>query len=130
MRRYWIQNSQDEFTEILKKFIIRLTERGHQLKDIIPILQQTAAKLNSTPSHKASKNNLNTLFIHQTYHQHGVQRRDIRNLYSQTLETHLDFDRMTVATSRPVNLKDILTKANLRIPPHLNVQKIINELKE
>ncbi len=130
MRRYWIQNSQDEFTEILKKFIIRLTERGHQLKDIIPILQQTAAKLNSTPSHKASKNNLNTLFIHQTYHPHGVQRRDIRNLYSQTLETHLDFDRMTVATSRPVNLKDILTKANLRMPPHLNVQKIINELKE
>jgi hypothetical protein len=130
MRRYWIKNSQDGFTEILKKFIICLTERGHQLKDIIPILQQTAAQLNITCSHKTPKSNLNTLFIHQTYHPHGIQRSDIRNLYSQILESLLDFDRMTVAISRPVNLKDILTKANLKIPPHLNVQKIINELKE
>jgi hypothetical protein len=42
MRRYWLQNNQTGFISILEKFIIYLIERGHQLKDIIPVLQHTA----------------------------------------------------------------------------------------
>jgi hypothetical protein len=130
MRRYWLQNNQTGFISILEKFIIRLTERGHQLKDIIPILQHTATQLNNAYLKQPSRDEGNTLYVHQTYHPHGIQRGVIRTLYNKTLKPILDFDRMTVAISRPRNLRDILTKASLTLPPHLDVQQIINELQE
>jgi hypothetical protein len=130
MRRYWLQNNQTGFISILEKLIIRLTERGHQLKDIIPILQHTATQLNNAYLKQPSRDEGNTLYIHQTYHPQGIQRGVIRTLYNKTLKPILDFDRMTVAISRPRNLRDILTKASLTLPPHLNVQQIINELQE
>jgi hypothetical protein len=130
MRRYWLQNNQAGFISILEKFIICLTERGHQLKDIIPILQHTATQLNNAYLKQPSQDEGNTLYMHQTFHPHGIQRGVIRTLYNKTLKPILDFDRMTVAISRPRNLRDILTKAFLTLPPHLDVQEIINELQE
>jgi len=130
MRRYWLQNNQNGFETILQKFIICLTKRGYQLEDIIPILQRTAAQLNNTYLQQSSQSNRNTLYIHQTFHPHGIERTGIRTLFNKTLEPILDFNRMTVTISRPRNLKDILTKASLMMPPHLDVQQTINELKE
>ena len=36
---------------------------------------------------------------------------------------------MTVAISRPTNLRDLLTSAKLKKPMHLNVQDLINTLE-
>jgi len=109
MRRYFIQSSQEGFESILEKFIIRLMERSNQLKNIIPILQQKAVQLNNVHAQQTSQTNSNTLYIYQIYHPYGIQRNDIRKLFNKILEPILDFDRMTVAMSRPRNLRDTLT---------------------
>jgi len=71
----------------------------------------------------------NILYIHRTYHPIGPQRHDIRILYQKILEPHLNFDKMTVAISRPPNLRDILTKAKVTPPPGIEVSTIIEHLK-
>jgi hypothetical protein len=38
MRRYWLQNSPEDYKTILVKFIERLLCRGHSLKNLMPIL--------------------------------------------------------------------------------------------
>jgi hypothetical protein len=42
--RYWLQNTElDDFTNITANFILHLIQRGHQLHQIIPMLQTAAA---------------------------------------------------------------------------------------
>jgi hypothetical protein len=54
-----------------------------------------------------------TLFIHWTYHPKGLQRNDIRRIFNETFQPHLKYKKVTIAISRPKNLKDILTRAAL-----------------
>jgi hypothetical protein len=110
LRHYWIQNNKNDFETILSKFNQRLTERGHNLNDLIPILNQAAATLDSSTSA-----NLRTLFLHWQYHPKGTHRRKQRQLYNEHLASILDYDNMVIAMSRPVNLKDLLTKAALTL---------------
>jgi hypothetical protein len=125
IRRYWLQNSPEDFESILSKFIIHLTNRGHHLNDLVPILQQAALKLNSTSTHAPHQPNSNNLYIHQVYHPNGLQRTDIREAYNATLKPILNFEKITVAISCPGNLKDILTKTALIGPQTLNIQRLL-----
>jgi hypothetical protein len=129
MRRYWLQNSPEDYKTILVKFIERLLCRGHSLKNLMPILMQAANSLDTElvkPQENPARDD-NTLFIHKIYHPHGLQREDIRQLYDGILKT---IEKMTVAISRPTNLRDILTSAKLKAPPNLDIQKIIDNIKE
>jgi hypothetical protein len=58
LQRYWIQNNPRDFKNSLIKFITRLTERGHSLKSIIPLIKSSAANLqkNKPTSTKGIKN--------------------------------------------------------------------------
>ena len=125
LRRYWIQNGVKDFQEILAKFIHRLTLRGHKLEDLTQIFQQAAAQLElkQTNTNSASANNKNTLFIHWQFHPQGIQRRELRQLYNNLLKPHLDFDKVTIAVSRPKNLRDLLTNAKLE---H-NLEHLLND---
>jgi hypothetical protein len=115
LRRYWLQNNLKDFQDILAKFIHRVALRGHKLKDLTPIFQQAAAQLElkQTSTNNANTNNQNTLFIHWQFHPQGIQRRELRQLYSNLLKPYLDFDKVTIAVSRPKNLRDLLTNARL-----------------
>ncbi len=42
LRRYWIQNNPFNFQTILLKFIQRLTDRGHTIEQLTPLLMQAA----------------------------------------------------------------------------------------
>jgi hypothetical protein len=75
----------------------------------MPILQQKSVQLNNVHAQQTSQTNSNTLYIYQIYHPYGIQSNDIRKLFNIILEPILDFDRMTVAMSRPRNLRDTLT---------------------
>ena len=55
----------------------------------------------------------NTLFLHWQYHPHGIQKRELRMLYNNTLKPHLEYDKVTIAMSPPTNLRDLLTNAKL-----------------
>jgi hypothetical protein len=50
LQRYWLQNDANNFQDLLAKFIQRLTDRGHKIKTISPLLLQPAATLDSNPS--------------------------------------------------------------------------------
>jgi hypothetical protein len=99
LRRYWLQNSPEDFESILLKFIIRLVNRGHHLNDLIPLLQQAALKLNSTRAHGQRIISSNNLYIHHMFHPNGLQRMDIREVYNATLKPILKFEKITVAIS-------------------------------
>jgi hypothetical protein len=129
MRRYWLQNDPASFETILQRFIIRLTERGHQLQYLLPLFQQAARLINNLHIHKESRDNRNTLYIHQRYHPRGLQRKDIRDIYDRTLKPFLNFDAMTVAISRPRNLREILTKTPLKEPTSLDILRLIEDMK-
>jgi hypothetical protein len=121
MHRYWLQNSPEDYKTILTKFIDRLHGRGHSLKNLIPILTQAANLLDTQlvkPQENPARDD-NTLFIYKIYHPHGLQRQDIRQLYDDILKTSLNFEKMTVAISRPTN--HILTSAKLKTPPNLDI---------
>ncbi len=116
---------------MLCKFNDRLLDRGHTLANIAPILTQAAATIDRkliSPSPNLNPTN-DTLFIHREFHPKDLQQQDIYILYQEILEPHLDFDRMTVAMSRPKNLPDILSKSILTMPDNFNLKSLIQRLK-
>jgi len=129
LKRYWSQNSAEDFQEILAKFIKRLHDRGHSLDNLVPLLQQAAAMIDSPTPRPTSQAQNSTLYIHWQFHPKGIQRQHLRKLYDEHLKPHLDFDGMTVAISRPKNLRDILSSAKLRAPEDLKIQEVIDSLK-
>jgi hypothetical protein len=127
LRRYYLQNNTEDFKEILTKFIGRLLDRGHNIEDISPLLLQAANNLDRQPINRATDTGQSTLYIHWTHHPKGPQRRDIRHIYNDTLKDILPFDRMQIALSRPKNLRDILTRAAVKLPPDQNIDTIIQQ---
>jgi hypothetical protein len=106
VRRCWLQNNPENFQMILIKFIERLLARGHTLDKITPLIRNAATTLDNKGINLLTKPSDpdNIIFIHKTYHPNGIQRKDIRRLYQSILEPHLDFEKMTVAISRPMSL--------------------------
>jgi len=129
LRRYWLQNDIDNFQTMLTKFIERLIDRGHRINDLIPLLKQAALAIDSNSTTKVTKNQSSTLFIHWRYHPHGLQRSDLRSCYEATLKQTLNYDKVTIAISRPKNLRDILSKTTLELPNNLDIDEIAQELK-
>jgi hypothetical protein len=125
LRRYWLQNDTIDFQDILIKFIKRLSERGHRIEDLTPFLSQAALAIDRNETRHTAENNTDTLFIHWRYHPHGIQRSDLRSLYNETLKPILNYNKVTVAISRPKNLRDILSKTSLETPEHLDIPTLI-----
>jgi hypothetical protein len=125
MRRYWLQNNQQDFEKMMIKFIENLTARGHSLNNLKPILLNAAANLDNTCQRETHNQNQDTLYIHWEYHPLGIQRKDIREIYGKTLEPYLDYNKMTVAIARPKNLKDVLTKTALPSSSSKDVTRLL-----
>jgi hypothetical protein len=128
--RYWLQNQPTDFQELVTQFLIRLCNRGHTIEHLTPVITQAAASLESNHNYSQTKQeNSDTLYIHWKHHPNGLQRQTLRQLFNDTLRPVNPFHSMTVAISRPKNLRDILTKAALHLPMDLSLQPIINDLK-
>jgi hypothetical protein len=130
LRRYWSQNSPETFQKLLSKFIQRLVDRGHTLKQLIPIISQAAITIDQKGQQRATlkKDDSSTLYIHWRYHPAGIQRSDIRQIYNKTLQPYLPYDNMRVAISRPTNLRDRLTNTVLTTPKGINLENLIKEM--
>jgi len=131
LNRYWLQNSPSTFQELLTKFIERLTMRGHLLEALRPILTQAAMTLHPEAIAQSSSTSdaEDTLFIHLRHHPKGLQRSDIRRIYNETLSKFKIHDKMTVAISRPKNLREILTKTALVLPEGKTVEEFISKTR-
>jgi hypothetical protein len=127
MRRYWLQNDTDNFQAILAKFIKQLTDHGHRIEDLIPLLHQAALAIDSNAAPNTTTSNSNTLFIHWRFNPFDIQRSDLRRYYNKTLEQLLDYDKVTAAISRPKNLIDLISKTPLELPAHLDIQDMIQK---
>jgi hypothetical protein len=126
LQRYWNQNPNiNDFKEILSKFITRLLDRGHDLTTLTPIFLQSATSIDYRSSSTTMDTDSKVLFIHWPYHPNRLQRKDIRRIYNDTLQPLLSYDHMHIAVSRPLNLKDILTRANLMLPHDINIHTMI-----
>jgi len=128
LRRYFLQNNPEDFEKILIKFIGRLTERGHKLQDITPLLLQAAATIDRETMPKNAQEDSATLYVNWTYHPNGLQRIDLRRAFNASFQDSLPYGRMQVAIARPKNLRDILTKATTTLPSHLNINQLINQI--
>ena len=127
LRRYWLQNSCEDFKTFAARFMERLVDRGHLIQDLAPLFLNAAATLTNNSQPNQPKENSSILYIHWTYHPNGLQRKDIRAAYNSTLKPLLDYDKMTVAISRPRNLRDELTKTKLSATPAFDIEAIIRE---
>jgi hypothetical protein len=128
LRRYFLQNNSEDFEKILIKFIGRLTDRGHKLQDITPLLLQAAVTIDRENIPKNTKEDSSTLYINWTYHPNGLQRTDLCRAFNTSFQDSLPYDRMQVAIARPKNLRDILTKAKTTLPSHHNINQLINQI--
>jgi len=132
MHQYWLQIDPITFQDILTKFLKRLLCRGHTLENLISLVKHAASSIDSTitnPIESPSTANI-TMNIHSVYQPNGLQWHDIRQLYEAILKPHLNFKNMMVAISRPTNLRDMLASAKLQAPPHLDIVKLIADLKQ
>jgi len=130
VKRYWIQNNPEGFQKIVTAFIKCLLARGHKLQDLLPLLQQAASIIDQQTSARATKQSpSNPLYIHWTHHPSNVHTSDIRKTYNATLSNQTGHDHMTIALSRPKNLRDTLSRAALIMPEHLNLDVLIQNLK-
>jgi len=132
LRRYWIQNSQTKSQEMLLNFLCRLLVRGHSLQALTPLFTQAAANLDSTTQNPSSVQPKapNPLYIHWQFHPEGIQCSNIRRIYENTLQQHLEYNSMWVAISCPKNLRDCLTKTKLTLPPDINIHTLIEDLSQ
>jgi hypothetical protein len=94
------------------------------------LLLQAAATLTSQKKNKKENDNEDsTLYIHWKYHPKGLQWLNIRQLFNTTLQPYIPFDKMTIAVSRPKNLRDTLTRAALKLPEDIQLSRLIEEVK-
>jgi hypothetical protein len=129
--RYWLQNQPADFQDLVTQFLIRLHNRGHTIEQLSPIFSRAASSLESNQHRSQNKmENNDTLYLHWEHHPKGLQRKTLRQIYNTTLRSVNPFQNMTMAVSRPKNLRDVLTKASLRLPKDLLLQPIIEALRK
>ena len=136
--RYWVQNSDEtNFQNITTQFIQCLVNRGHQLKDIIPILTSVAASIDNRASGTHNRSITNhtqesqddTLYIHWCHHPHGLSRHHIRNIYNNLLKGNDGFKQIRVALLWYNNLRETFCQSQLDCDQTDTVSEILKSLK-
>jgi hypothetical protein len=126
--RYKKQNNKEDFVKIATSFLERMAARGHKIDELTPLFHEAAASIDkkllfSSNTHNANPENNSErkqkpLYFHWKYHPYGISNSIIRYNYNKHLNKHLTmFDKMTMAISRPENLRDKLTRTALELPP-------------
>lgn len=148
---YKRQNSyKEDFNLMVSRLFERLITRGYNRETLTTLFMEVATKLDS-PSYKSKKSRskpsskapeINQLFFHLPYHPKGVSRRFIQQQYKLHCErpdeigesfrnykfsdgSSLNIDKLTVAYSRPKNLRDLLSPSRLLEFDTCNVQQFL-----
>ena len=140
---YWRQNThKKDFIHTAKLFYERLMKVGHKSKHLNPVFTEVAKKLHSKSiknwSHTDSPDDKNRIFLHWPFHPKDVSRQKIRDIYESICESPnkngesfkhfttkseeiFEVSRMTLAYSRPKNLRDLLSPTKLLETEEINV---------
>jgi hypothetical protein len=100
----------------------RLMARGYPYLTLKPLFEESAIRLQAQlsqrrtlppplpdPNEKAKK----PIIFHLEYHPRGIQRSQVRQVYSDTLATVLPDRNLILAVSRPRNLRDRVCSTRL-----------------
>ena len=109
---------------LLRRLVARGWDRTY-IKSLIlsadSRLRSAEAQSSTTPNDRRPLTNKERLFLHYEYHPNGMPRGQIRQIYQSTcgelLESRLGIKQMTVAYSRPKNIRDVLVRAKLHQAP-------------
>ena len=157
MERYWKQNSyKRDFQKFVSLLFERLIARSHKREDTVKVFKWASAKIkgklrgqvedDNQVIKKSSVSNKN-LFFHLKYHPKDISRQKIQDIYEKTCatpdadkeslrsvmthrETRLNIEGLTVAYSRPKNLRDCLVQSRLVETSEINVETSLRVLKK
>ena len=146
MKTYLAQNTRySDAMAAIRKLYNRLLARRYSQEKLSPLFTSAAATL-STRSNRnkvtceyktKSHTRTNNVFFHLPYHPQDISRREIQRIFSNTCMTprrslldvyntergaSLDIGGMTVAYSRPKNLRDRLNPTTLFETDSLHVR--------
>ena len=129
----------------------RLIVQGHQDEDLRPLFLEATDWLDERYDPLVDKKDTslldsssnNALFFHIPFHSRDVSRRKIRDIYERTCEKKasnnflsmpndltgqtIHIPRLTVAYSRPKNLRDLLCPSKLAETDEVYVSKFISK---
>jgi hypothetical protein len=118
LKRYHAQNTKrEDYLEMVRLLFTRLRARGWGAELLKEWFLTAADKIESNrPRFRPDIPPRERLFIHAKYHRHGITRKEIRAAFNATCSSLLtmpgmEINQVTVALSRPTNLKDDLTSA-------------------
>ena len=153
VHRFWLLNScTKELQHAIVQFYRKIIERGYEPNFIKPIFRNAIYKyVDQDRIHKlreiqenAKNQNLNEigtnpsqepyisprqLFLHTQFHPNNLSRGEIQKIYRETFGSSLDnyTDKLTVAYSRPKNLRDLVAKAKVLDVEGAEVSKFFDD---
>ena len=120
VKRYKMQNTRrTDFLKMLRLLFIRMRARGHDPAFLKKCIIEACDKLDEPPpQQEETMDRRDKLFLHLQYRPHGISRHALRDAFNNTCDnfvgTEAEIKQVSVAFSRPPNLKDRLTSARLR----------------
>ena len=138
---YFNQNKNTkDFLEMTRLLLRRLLNRGHKYETLEPVFQSAVKniELKANSHFKPTPPPLlqsKPLFLHLPYHPKDISRKRLRDIYDATCQSSLScihndetdgdlkIDRLTIAYSRPKNLRDLLFPTKLVETEDINVAK-------
>ena len=118
LRNYKLQNTREsDYLDMAELLFRRHVARGWSKAIMKEYILSADMKLRNPTPKPATPTNDARLFLHTEYHPNDLPKHELRTLYNvhckDVFESTLGIDQVTVAYSRPKNIKDMVTKAKL-----------------
>jgi hypothetical protein len=142
LRRFWLQNSDpDDYVHCTNAFYHQLLARGHDDVTIRDLFQLAAGRLDQpktlTPATRDGTTSESQVFLHAEYHPRQIDRLEIQKVFRELCAGPLrdtandeniptGIERLTIAYSRPPNLRDLLCRTKMVQPENDRVSTYIN----
>ena len=102
----------------------RVIQRGWKWDFVIKVFveahNQIVKNENENKNRKGKRDDNDVpVIIHLKYHPRGIQRRDLRQIYNQTLGVKIK-NKVIIAVSRPKNLREQLCQSHLPLLRNCN----------
>lgn len=141
LRTYYDQNSDiNDYYDMAIKLYQRHVARGWEKAKFKQYILDANLRIQNEPTPSPTITHTNqpttlqsttklrdTIYLHWEYHPNDIPRRRIRAIYNscceEILRKSIDIEQMTIAYSRPPNIKDLLTKAKLHQAPGQEASK-------
>lgn len=142
LRRFWLQNSlTDDYIHCARAFQNHLLARGHDSDNIQSLFRLAAAQFDQPsrlePATPTGPTTDATVFLHMEFHPRQIERMDIQKVFREVCAGPLHdtankekqqtgIERLTIAHSRPPNLRDLLCRTKMELPENERVSDHIN----